>query len=139
MKNSCVTCFQYPISLCFYIQPPCNNSKFKITELHMYQQDMVSNDISSCILIITIYTQKVTILYYNIYIYIYIYVIYIYYIYIYIFFFFLQTISKINMRCSFLFNVLNLCFSTTMKKTISVDVQMKVKKMNREKYLLNSH
>ena len=129
MKNSCVTCFQYPISLCFYIQPPCNNSKFKITELHMYQQDMVSNDISSCILIITIYTQKVTILYYNIYI----------YIYIYIFFFFLQTISKINMRCSFLFNVLNLCFSTTMKKTISVDVQMKMKKMNREKYLLNSH
>ena len=125
MKNSCVTCFQYPISLCFYLQPPCNNSKFEITELHMYQQDMVSNDISSCILIITIYTQKVTILYYNIYIYIYIY--------------FLQTISKINMRCSFLFNVLNLCFSTTMKKTISVDVQMKVKKMNREKYLLNSH
>ena len=67
----------------------------------------------------------------------YIYIIYIY-IYIY-FFFFLQTISKINMRCSFLFNVLNLCFSTTMKKTISVDVQMKVKKLNREKYLLNSH
>ena len=37
-----------------------------------------------------------------------------------------------------LINVLNLYFSTIKKKTISVDVQMKVKKMMRKKYLLKS-
>ena len=37
-----------------------------------------------------------------------------------------------------MFNVLNLCFSTTTKKTIFVDFQMKVKKMMREEYLLKS-
>ena len=35
-------------------------------------------------------------------------------------------------------NILNLCFSTSTRKTISIDVQMKVKKMMREKYLLKS-
>ena len=34
------------------------------------------------------------------------------------------------------FNVLNLCFSATTKKTISVYFQMKVQKMMREKYRL---
>ena len=43
-----------------------------------------------------------------------------------------------NIPWSFLFNVLNLCFGTTTKKTISVDVQLEVKKMMREKYLLKS-
>ena len=34
-------------------------SKFKMAELHMYQQDMVSKDISSYVLIITKYTKKI--------------------------------------------------------------------------------
>ena len=33
-------------------------SKFKMAELHMYQQDMVSKDISSYVLIIKKYTKK---------------------------------------------------------------------------------
>ena len=45
--------------------------------------------------------------------------------------------SKWNIPWSFLFNVLNLSFITTTKKTISVAIQIKVKKITSEKYLLN--
>ena len=46
--------------------------------------------------------------------------------------------SKMNIPRSFSFNILNLCFSTTTKKAIFIDAQMKVKKMMNEKYLLKS-
>ena len=81
-----------------------------MAESHMYQQDMVSKDISSYVLIITIY--------------------------IYIYILIVPQWNKYTMK--FLFNVLNFYFSTTTKKTIWVDVQMKVKNMMREKYLLKS-
>ena len=81
-----------------------------MAELHMYQQGMVSKYISFYVIIITKYTKK----------------------------FFLSYHSKINIPWSSLFNNLNLRFSTSTKKKITVDVQMKVKKMMREKYLLKS-
>ena len=56
MKNSCLTCFQNPVSLRFHLQPPCYNFKFKMAELHMYQEDFVSKDISSFVLVIAKYT-----------------------------------------------------------------------------------
>ena len=80
-----------------------------MAESHMYQQDMVSKDISSYVLIITIYIYILIVPQWN----------------------------KYTMK--FLFNVLNFYFSMTTKKTIWVDVPMKVKRMKRgEKYLLKS-
>ena len=56
MKNSCVVAsiIQYlSVSTCNILSI---TSKFKMVELHMYEQDMISKDISSYVLIITKYT-----------------------------------------------------------------------------------